>query len=81
MANIVGFYQFDPEGWSVAMVTKEFWDVNQALDHDCSEEPFVPEGFFRLAEAVYEHEFDDADAAKQVLNKAGWVEKELFPDL
>lgn len=80
MEKIIGFYQFDQDEFSVALVTKDFWDKNGYLCDSGSEEEFVPEGFFQLSEAIYEHEFDDADAARKVLNDAGWVEKELFPN-
>lgn len=78
MAKVVGYYQFDDENWGVALVTKDFWEANGYLCDSGSEEPFVPDGFFQLSDSYYEHEFDDMDAAKKVLESAGWVEKQIL---
>lgn len=76
--NIVGYYQFDNEEFSIAMVLKDFWEKHGYMSDSGDEEEFVPEGFFALAEATYEHTYSSTQEAKDVLNAAGWVEKQMF---
>jgi hypothetical protein len=78
MKNVVGYFEFDEDNFGVALVTKDFWEANGHLCDSGSEEEFVPEGFFQLSDAYYEHEFDDVDAAKKALTDAGWVEKQIL---
>ena len=44
--NIVGYYQFDKEEFSIAMVLKEFWEEHGLMSDSGEEEEFVPDGFF-----------------------------------
>lgn len=76
--TIVGYYQFDDEEFSVAMVLKEFWEEHGCMGDSGDEEGFVPEGFFELASATYEHTYSGTQEAKDILNAAGWVEKRMF---
>lgn len=77
---VVGYYQLDQsEGHDAfTLVLKEFWDANQSMDDSGSEEEFVPEGFYALCEGVYEHDLGGTDVARQALEAAGWVEKNMF---
>lgn len=77
-SNVIGYYQKNESFFAV--VLKDFWEKNQGLDDQSSEEEFVPEGFYAVAEAVYEHTFDTDEEAEQVLNAAGFVAKNLFED-
>ena len=79
MNKIIGYFQFDEEEFSVGIVLKDFWDKNKGLDDQSSESKYIPEGFYELSEAIYEHEYSDTEEAKNILNKAGFIEKELFP--
>lgn len=76
--NVVGYYQ-NNDGF-FALVLKEYWDKNQGLDDGSGEEEFVPEGFYAVTEAIYEHEFEDDEEAARVLESAGWVAKEIVSD-
>ena len=76
--NIVGYYQFDKEEFSIAMVLKEFWEEHGFMSDSGEEEEFVPDRFFELSSSTYEHTYSSTHEAKDVLNAAGWVEKNMF---
>lgn len=76
--NIIGYYQFDKEEFSIAMVLKEFWEQRGCMSDSGEEEEFVPKGFYELASATYEHSYSSTQEAKDILNAAGWVEKHMF---
>jgi hypothetical protein len=80
-SKIVGYYQFDDEQFSVALVTKEFWKENQCLDDSGSQEEYVPEHFFELTDAIYEHDFDTHEEACAALEKAGWVARKFLDEM
>ena len=77
-AKVVGYYQIN-DGF-FALVLKDYWDEHEGLDAECGEEEFVPEGFYAVAEAIYQHEFEDDEEAASVLESAGWVAKEIASD-
>jgi hypothetical protein len=74
----IGYYEFDEEQFSVALVTKEFWEENECLCDSGSEEEFVPKGFYALTDAIYEHDYSTYEQACEALHKAGWIKKNLF---
>lgn len=80
---VKGYFQFDPEGFSVAVVLKDFWDKNQCLEDANGStygllEQEVPKGFFELGDSVFEHTFESTEKAKEELVKASFIEKKLF---
>lgn len=78
----VGYYQLDQaDGMDAfALVELNFYNANHGMmDDSGSEEPFVPNGFYALTDAVYEHDFATTEEAKAALEAAGWVEKQMFP--
>jgi hypothetical protein len=76
--KIKGYFQFDDEQFSIAIVLKEFWNENKCLDDSGSEQAFLPKRFYQQTEAIYEHDFDNHEEAVKALNNAGFFEKELF---
>lgn len=76
----IGYFQFDPHEFSVAVVLKDFWEEHGYLDDSGSEEEYMPEGFFMLTDAMYEHRFPTTEDAKKVLKMAGFEEKVLFTE-
>ena len=76
--EIVGYFQFDEDEYSIAMVTKAYWDKHGNLDSNGIDNNLIPPGFFALDETVYESDMDTEDA-KAALRAAGWVEKMMFP--
>lgn len=81
--NVKGYFQFDPEGFSVALVLKDFWDLNQCLEDSYGStysvlEQEIPKGFFELGDSVFEHTFESTEKAKEELLKAGFIENKLF---
>ncbi len=77
----VGYYQLDQSDGmeAFALVELNFYNANPGfLDDSGNEEPFVPSGFYAMAEGIYEHEFDTVEEAKAALEAAGWVEKQMF---
>ena len=77
-SKTIGYFQFDEDEFSVAVVTKTYWDENACLDDTGSESEHMPEKFFELGESVYEHEYDSVEEAKAALVSAGFEEKEMF---
>ena len=76
--EVVGYFQFDAEEFSIAMVTKAYWDKHGNLDSNGIDNNLIPPGFFALDETVYESDMDTEDA-KAALVEAGWEEKIMFP--
>ena len=66
-----------PDGPLFIVTSQKFFDKNQCLDDSGKEEKHVPEGFYRLAESVYEYvgKLEDGKAA---LLAAGHVEKNML---
>lgn len=79
--KVVGYYQFDDEEFSVALVTKGFWEKYGGLDDSGSEEKYVPDGFFQLTDAIYEHNFATHEKACEALEKAGWVARNFLDEM
>lgn len=75
----VGYFQFDAEEHSIAMVLKDYWDTHSGLDGDGIDDRLIPAGFYALAESIYESDMA-TDKAKAALVAAGWEERELIPD-
>lgn len=73
----VGYFQFDEDEYSIAMVLKDFWDQNGHLDDDGIDDTLIPPGFYALAESVYETDLP-TEQAKAVLVAAGWQEKAII---
>jgi hypothetical protein len=62
----------------VLVVSKQFWEENGHLD-DCHQGTgIMPTGFYEMCESMFEYE-GNMDAARQALNAAGFIEKQLFP--
>lgn len=76
----IGYFQFDQEEFSVAVVLKDFWEENGYLDDSGSEEEHMPDGFFALTDAIYEHNYNSIEEAKKLLKIAGFEEKVLFTE-
>lgn len=80
----IGYFQFDAEGWSVAIVAKDFWEKHQHLADsnafDPAVEAAIPDGFYELTDAIYETDFD-TDEAKAKLVSAGFEERVLFTNV
>lgn len=67
-------------GHSVAIVSAEFWAENGCLDDDHISdqlESILPEDFSELSESEFEFSCS-IKTARSLLNKAGFVETELF---
>ena len=77
-SKVIGYYQFDDEDYQVVLVTKEFWDKHHHLDDSGSEERYVPNGFYQIAEGCYEHDFSTHEEACSALKKSGWVAKIIY---
>lgn len=77
-SKIIGYYQFDNEQCSVAIVTKEFWEQHGYIDSNGSESDYIPDNFYELSEGIYEHDCDNHAQACEQLEKAGFVAKKLF---
>ena len=75
--NDTYYYQVDDEGFSIAIVSKTFWDKNGCLDDQGIPDDVMPPGFYELSESIFEYE-GDPDDAKNALNEAGFVEKKMF---
>lgn len=75
--EIVGYFQFDEEEFSIALVTKEFWDMHGTLDGNGIDDTLVPAGFYELSESVYESDLS-TDNSKAALIAAGWEERVLL---
>jgi hypothetical protein len=73
------FYQVgDSDGDDyVLVVSKSFWEENGHLDDCHLGDNIMPTGFYEMQESMFEYE-GSMDAARQVLNAAGFVEKQLF---
>lgn len=78
MSETIGYYQI--QNGFVFLVLKDFWDQYQMLDDGGLSDEFIPEGFYPLDEVAYEHEFEDDDEARDVLEALGWIETELIED-
>ena len=59
----VGYFQFDVEEYSIAMVLKDYWDTHNGLDG--IDDRLIPAGFYAQAESIYETDMatDKAKAA------------------
>ena len=81
MAVIIGC--FDLVDGQFGIVSKTFWDANRSLDGDGLPEDLedqLPEGFYALAESVYEHDFDSEEEAIQALEAAGFERVDMNRD-
>lgn len=88
MAEIVGYYQFDPdinelhtEDWECpffTLVTKERWDTEHLLEDDGIDPDLIPDGFYELTGSTFEFEHVTVEEAKKALEEKGWVEKDLY---
>lgn len=77
----IGYYQFDSEGFSVAIVEKKFWDKNQGLDGlgIGKIERLLSKDFCELSGPLYEF-WCDIQEAKEKLEAIGLEEKQLFTE-
>ena len=75
---VVGYYQFDEHEASVMLALQRVWDEDEMIQSDHSEAPYVPANFYRMADACYEHTYQNPQDARDALEKAGWVEQQLF---
>ena len=58
------------------IVEQQFWDLTQELDTDSETlEDDLPEGFYRLAESVYEYDGDPTQGRDRLL-AAGFIEND-----
>lgn len=73
----VGYFQFDDDEYSIAMVLKDFWDQHGGLDGDGIDDTLIPPGFYAQAESVYETDLP-TQQAKAALVAAGWQEKAII---
>ena len=81
MTQPIGYFHFDKEGFSIAIVERTFWEENGVLDGDGIGvlEDMLPEGFYELTESVYEFDGDTEDARAK-LKAIGLEEKKLFDE-
>ena len=82
-SHIVGYFQFDAEEFSVAIVLKDFWDKNQTLQDSYGKtyvvlEQSLPKGFYELTDSIFEHDYPSPEEAKEKLIKSGFVKKKIF---
>jgi hypothetical protein len=73
--SVIGYFQIHASG-EIAIVGKAFWEANHGLDGDGLDEEtesYLPDGFYSLAESVYE--FDGATDPRQELIDAGFEER------
>lgn len=71
------YYQVSPDGFSISIVSKSFWDANKCLNDRGIPDGVMPAGFYELCESTYEFDGSTQDGIN-VLNAAGFVEKTLF---
>jgi hypothetical protein len=79
--KVIGYYQFDEELFSVALVTKIFWEKNRCLDDSGSEEEYVPKRFYELSEGIYEHDFSSHKEAIEALENIGFVARNFLDEM
>ena len=63
----------------VLVVSKSYWEENGCLDDQHQGTGIMPPGFYEMCESMFEYD-GSMDQARQVLNAAGFIEKELFKE-